>query len=257
MSVDIFNISMENEVWSNVVIEGKVHPWYSVSNYGNVVSHIVQKVGGNRGGSWTDYSPLYRKQLKPTMDRYSYVDMRFPFDFFEDYEYTTSGKKTIKRKRYVHQLVMETFRPMDQFPPEKLKECWECIPTAAKQWIRQTITINHVDHNPYNNRLDNLEYTSQKGNSHAAVKHYISNDKKKSEEECPINIIEPVYNHLLQEYENDGDTIVEFIGEEGEKYYNMFMDIAKEHDESVDDAFCRVIRESCAEMLKQEEGVIE
>jgi len=229
------------EVWKNVVIEGKVHPWYSVSNYGNVVSHIRQIIGGHGGGSKTDYSPLYKNFLKrkSSGSRYQYIEMSFPSDFFDDgdYEYRSSGKGTVKRKRYIHQLVMETFRPMDKFPPEKLQECWSDIPETAKNWIKQTIIINHIDHNPHNNRLDNLEYTTQKGNSHAAVKHYQDKD---NDNECGIRIIDPVFNPLLQEWE-DGE--IQFFGKNGEEVYGMLEEISNSRGDSIEDTFWNIIRE--------------
>ena len=57
----------------------------------------------------------------------------------------------------VHELVMEAFRPMDEYPPDRLKDCWDDIPEDAKTWIKETVYINHIDHDPSNNRVDNLD----------------------------------------------------------------------------------------------------
>ena len=55
-------------------------------------------------------------------------------------------------------MVMWTWRPLDKYPPDRLKNCWSDIPIEAQQWIKDTAVINHIDHNPTNNRLDNLEW---------------------------------------------------------------------------------------------------
>jgi hypothetical protein len=187
------------EIWKNVVVEGKEHPWYSVSNFGNIVSHLRPGTG--------KYDPNYIRVMKPVSRggkdgrRHLRVKLFFPENFFEDYSYSKFSKtsSTVSRKRDVHQLVMEAFHPMDEYPPDKLKECWNIIPKAAKKWIKESVTINHKDHNPTNNFVNNLEYTTPKGNSHAAVNYYGGNFSNKGKKQ--LKIIKPFFNPLFQEWE--------------------------------------------------------
>ena len=34
------SISLPGEIWKSIVVDGKVHPWYSVSTMGRVASHF-------------------------------------------------------------------------------------------------------------------------------------------------------------------------------------------------------------------------
>jgi len=151
------------EKWKNIVVDGKVYEKYSVSNLGRVISHLKKNNG---------------KILKPRKSRHRVsghrVTLLFPKGFFNDYEYHRAPKEKLSRRdRGVHQLVMETFFPIDKNPPAPVsaKE-WERTPESVKQIVRECIFINHKDHNPANNRLDNLEYVTPRQNSRKAVEHY-------------------------------------------------------------------------------------
>ena len=245
------------EVWRTVIVDGKEHPWYSVSNFGNVRSHLQIVSRGSKGFT-TTYNPNFYKDLALIKNKNRdgslskmRVSLQFPEDFFEDYQY---GKKRDTDSNTckpcdVHKLVMGAFRPMDDYPPDRLKDCWNDIPEDAKTWIKQTVIINHIDHDPSNNHVDNLEYVTQRENSRAAVKHYGGNLANKNKKDDWLKVIDPVFNPLFQEWE---DTEIQFIGEEGEKYYNMFEEIAKERGKSVSEVYSDLI-EKAFDKLKEEE----
>ena len=245
------------EEWRPIVVDGKEHPWYSVSNFGNVRSHLQRKSSGT--GFYTFYNPYFSKDIALVKTKRSdgslakiRVSLQFPEDFFEDYQYRRKRDTDSNTNKPcdLHQLVMGAFRPMDDYPPDKLKDCWNDIPEDAKTWIKQTVTINHIDHDPTNNHVDNLEYVTQRENIRAAVKYYGGNVANKSKQEKEFIIFtEPTYNYLLQEYE---DGKVEFVGDEGERVYCMLEEINKERDESMEDTFWGIIREY-DQMKKAEE----
>jgi len=152
------------EMWQEVVVAEKIHPWYLVSNHGNIISRLTSK----------------DKQMKLDYHngRTSYK-LYFPIDFFvgtshDGYDYAIHGKNKdkVRKNVYIHQLVMHTFKPLELFPPDELKDCWHMIPNPAKNWIKNTITINHIDHNPFNNHISNLEYVTQMQNSRKAIEFY-------------------------------------------------------------------------------------
>tara|TARA_B100000035_G_C20848131_1_gene486196 strand:- start:51 stop:764 length:714 start_codon:yes stop_codon:yes gene_type:complete len=223
------------EEWRTVVVHGKEYPRYSISNFGNVRSYAKGKLKN---------LVIERKKRADGSLAYCNIQLRFPKDFFEDYQYAKSSKSssTVQKNCSIHELVMEAFRPMDDYPPDRLKEDWNDIPESAKTWIKETVTIDHIDHDPSNNRLDNLRYVTQRENTRAAVKHYggnVANKKKQSDDEFMI-FTEPKFNMLFQEWE---DGKVEFHGEEGEECYNMLIDISKDRGISPGDAFWEVIRD--------------
>lgn len=244
------------EEWRTIVVDGKEHLWYSVSNFGNVRRHLRRKGGAALGS--TSYDPNYYKDLKLVKRKNRdgsiskvVVTMQFPEDFFEDYQYfkIRSSDSNVRRQCSVHELVMGAFRPMDEYPPDRLKDCWDDVPEDAKTWIKESVIINHIDHDPFNNHLDNLEYVTQRENIRAAVKHYGGNVANKRKEDDWLKVIEPVFNPLLQEWK-DGE--IQFIGQEGEKYYNMLEEIAKERGKSMSGEFyCEIIKEQFNEMKKE------
>ena len=240
------------EEWKTIVVDGKKHPWYSVSNLGNARSHLQNRSLGPGRGFNRSYNPNFYRDLKPCnfknrdgSIRRCVFGLQFPQDFFEDYQYRKkrNSDSRVTRDCSVHELVMGAFRPMDEYPPDRLKEDWNDIPESAKTWIKETVTINHIDHDPTNNCVDNLEYVTQRENSRAAVKHYggnVANKGKQKDDNEFIVFTEPKFNLLFQEWE---DGKVEFHGKEGEECYNRLEAIAKDRGMSPGDAFWEVIKE--------------
>ena len=238
------------EEWRTFVVDGKEHLWYSVSNFGNVRTHLQNKSLGAYGFD-KSYNPNFYKDLSPKIKKNGdgsihkmEFNIQFPEDFFEDYQYRkrNSSNSNVTKTRSVHQLVMEAFRPMDDYPPDRLKDCWNDIPEDAKTWIKESVIINHIDHDPSNNHVDNLEYVTPRENSRAATKHYGGNmaNKGKQNNDEFIVFIEPKFNVLFQEWE---DGKVEFRGDEGEECYSMLEDIAKDRGISPGEAFWKVVKE--------------
>ena len=85
-----------------------------------------------------------------------------PPDFFGDYVYQKTAKtaKNSSVRIATHRAVMETWKPIDEYPPYQLKDDWNQAPESFKQWVRDTAFIDHIDDDPTNNCLDNLRWVT-------------------------------------------------------------------------------------------------
>ncbi len=158
--------------YSPVIIQGKEIPGYFVTPDGNVwTSRQRRYENGRIAGSYISEEKRklnlnVRNKTKPHL----FVSITIPNDLLvKDYDYSTNQKNAYQRKYYVHQLVMNVFKPIDVYPPDRIKPYWNDLPEPVKQWIRETAIINHIDHNPKNNCVDNLEWVTPRENTIKAV----------------------------------------------------------------------------------------
>ena len=74
----------------------------------------------------------------------------------------------------LHKVLMDLFKPIE----DNLPDIWDGIEFTKEQVdeLRDLYLINHIDHNPFNNNLDNLERVSLIRNFEAAREHYAKDD---------------------------------------------------------------------------------
>ena len=150
---------------------GKIIPKYFVSKDGKIISKrcstekflnpCFYKTGLRYGVFLVSIDEDVHKELFPN----------------DTYDYYVAGtgirkKKSIARSICVHQAVMWSWKPIDDYPPVPMED-WKQTPENVKDIVRKSICIDHIDGDSANNHLDNLRYTSQAGN------HYL---RKKSED---------------------------------------------------------------------------
>ena len=148
-----------------LVFDGVTYPAYSVSNWGNVYTHKTGRMVDRRRATPV---PITRKDGEVNgRGGASYVSLTL--------------KNGVTKSITVHKLVMSTFRPIDEYPPSQIPlEDFMACPETVKRWIRKTVVINHIDHDCHNNRVENLEYTTQHDNTLKAVKHHGGNLNNKN-----------------------------------------------------------------------------
>ena len=140
----------KEEIWLPLKRFGKVIPDYSISDQGRVRRISTNEIltpntTGQPDKGWAALC----------------VSIRIPStDFFgEEYRYA-SRSITVR----IHRLVMEAFRPIDEYPPIPEND-WNATPETAKQFIRESVLIDHINNDPLDNRLENLRWISALQNS--------------------------------------------------------------------------------------------
>ena len=116
--------------------------------------------------SWT-YSATGEKTIRCLS-----VTCNIPAGYFPDYTFRKKNESDNHERINiaVHRAVMETWRPIDDYPPIP-KEDWDMCPESAKQWIRDTAFVDHIDDDPTNNHVDNLRWVVPKENQAHRKKH--------------------------------------------------------------------------------------
>jgi hypothetical protein len=180
-----------------VIIDGQEIPGYFVSNTGKVWSSLK-----TRGCPPVSYVSDQKRDLKLSSSKnkdgtvkYMFCSISYPKGLFDyDYAKPHRAKDARRRTMKVHQLVMNSFKPIETNPPDRLKDYWFDLPSEVKKWIAETVYINHIDHDPTNNNLWNLEYVTPRENTRKAIHHYegklsnksMMNDKENKEENVTV-----------------------------------------------------------------------
>ena len=195
---------VDNEKWKPIW----GYPGYEVSNYGRVISHWKMRGGSKKGrvldghpnarvpnvDSGKDFNfidPSYTKfigtqespntkrkrgYIKVLLNRDKLLKESHPISHYNKIKEGEPTKFGIYKAHFpMHKLVMWHFSWLD-YKPEQIgisKEEWLSMPERAKVIIRQSLEINHIDHDPTNNKLSNLEWVTKVENSQA----YKNSDK--------------------------------------------------------------------------------
>ena len=171
---------VDNEKWKSVW----GFPGYEISSYGRCVSHwkMDRRKGQRCDGNYIDES--YTRFIGTTKKGYVTTALRRPYGLEKSHPLTHYNKLTegkpdwggiVRVHMVVHKLVMWHFNYLDDNPEQIgiTTDEWESMPERAKEIIRQSLEINHINHDKSNNRLDNLEYVTKVENSQA----YVNSDK--------------------------------------------------------------------------------
>jgi|TARA_R110000744_G_scaffold369840_1_gene480259 hypothetical protein len=166
-------------------------PGYEISSYGRCVSHwkMDRRKSQRCDGNYLDesYARFIGSKPKKTVGKdYVSVSLKRPYSLEKShplsyYNKLAEGKPDkngiIRTGLPMHKLVMWHFNYLDDEPEQigiTIDE-WLSMPWRAKEIIRQSLEINHIDHDHDNNRLDNLEYVTKVENAQA----YYDSDKFK------------------------------------------------------------------------------
>ena len=161
-------------------------PGYDISNHGRCISHWKmdrRKAGERCNGNYIDESYtrfIGTPESKNTSKKRGYIRtaLRRPYGLEESHPLSYYNKLSegipdrtgmVRVVMPMHKLVMWHYNYLDDNPEQIgiTTDEWESMPERAKEIIRQSLEINHIDHNPTNNKLSNLEYVTKVENSQA------------------------------------------------------------------------------------------
>lgn len=145
-----------NEEFKPLVKNGTVIPNYYISEDGRIANIRTNKLLKVRN--------IYSKRSSRLEAQF--LSLTVPNTLFDDYQYSQKNKNTVAFSVSVHRAVMETWRPIDKYPPTSLKDSWNDVPEEWRQWVRDTALVDHIDDDPTNNHVNNLRWVTPRENSH-------------------------------------------------------------------------------------------
>ena len=159
MSIDGKDIEMKHPICYDKVID----KWL-VSKCGKVWSNLKNRLLlGGRNYNY-NFSTKRFTSIK--------LNLRTPIEFWEDGSgnIDVKGGKDKKRDIQLHKLVIDTWAPLYDNPPEGIVwEEWKIVRDLPSVYnhITKTITIDHIDDDPTNNHLDNLRRVTSWDNNYS------------------------------------------------------------------------------------------
>ena len=145
-----------NEEFKPLVKNGTVIPNYYISEDGRIANLKTGKLMKVRN--------IYSKRSSRLEAQF--LTLTVPNTLFDDYQYHQKNKNTVSFSVSIHRAVMETWRPIDKYPPVALKDGWNDVPEEWRQWVRDTALVDHIDDDPTNNHVNNLRWVTPRENSH-------------------------------------------------------------------------------------------
>ena len=114
-------------------------------------------------------------------------NLAIPANMYEDYNFSKNGRLNKKKEIQweimtvrVHRAMMETWKPLDDNPPEELKDEWDTLSDKVKSYIECGMVVDHWDDNPLNNHIDNLRWcTSLENSNHRKKQKYATMETEK------------------------------------------------------------------------------
>lgn len=154
-------IPVEEEIWKPAVKFGVVIPNYFISNLGRLKDQTGKVLKNNE-----EYCKIGGPGPKTT------AGIKIPKNLFKHRQ--DEGIGFVNIRIVIHRLVIETFKPLDEYPPIPKHE-WDTLPESAKQIIRSCCIVDHIDNNPFNNRIENLRWCTPLENNPTNKKKMFGN----------------------------------------------------------------------------------
>ena len=151
----VMNIDGKDIEMKHPICFGKVYDKWLVSECGKVWS-----LTNNKLIKGSEVFVRRKDGSRVTTDMKTYMSV--PKGFWEDgsgYDYNGKLGSRIRRNIKMHKMVMDTWKPLYDNPPEGIVwEEWEIVRDlpSVYDYISKTVVIDHIDDDPTNNHLDNL-----------------------------------------------------------------------------------------------------
>ena len=157
---------LQGEEFTRLKRFNKIIPEYWISRSGKVYSE--------KSGKFLKQSLRSKNRTKIGLLTYMRINVHISSDLFDDFEYyqgyniNKHGKKIRARNHMmtldVHKAVMDSWKDIDNHPPEDIASVWRGLPVQVKQWVRETAVVDHINGDHLDNNIVNLRWTPPKKN---------------------------------------------------------------------------------------------
>jgi|TARA_R100001443_G_scaffold58142_1_gene68701 hypothetical protein len=182
---------MTEEVWKKITIP-MFFRGYEISNKGNIRTNWKKHANQykrEQQETWREHKsyPYHKggKRLSGVVKQYMQTKLNISIkelekqtyhEYYRKHKYVTSISYDVHRLVGLHHIEL---KPSNIKGLNMTDEEWKNVPDVLKNFIRDCITVNHKDNNSLNNDVSNLEFCTQKYNTHHYYKEHFTEDKRK------------------------------------------------------------------------------
>jgi hypothetical protein len=147
---------IEDEIWKPIITEAFDASEYQISQYGNVLGKMGQKL------KW--FSTGIAKYASYMSVKLSLRENNYKTDFIPQKESgITSNSKKIPQTINVHRIVAELF--LTKPVPLCFSELWPTLNKVQRDWIQSVYIVDHIDDDKSNPHVDNLRWVTPRNNN--------------------------------------------------------------------------------------------
>ena len=125
----------------------------TIKRFGNLIENYCVSKSGD----------VYSEKTKKILKQYNRGNSNNYDNVYKQIAIKTSNGYVINLP--IHRIVIETWSPIDNNPPDSLKDEWDNAPECFKQWVRNTAWVDHIDGDKQNNHINNLRWVTPRQNN--------------------------------------------------------------------------------------------
>jgi len=155
--------NLEGEEWKTLVYKGITFSRYKVSTHARLIGPkgiLMSTMRAKHGGSRAE---ALKFSISPSAE--------------EKLQHPKLALLKSSLKIPAHKAVIETFRPIKDNLPSPWDEVKEHLTEECFKVLQRLYTVDHIDDDPTNNHLNNLQYVTAEQNNHRNKPNYMAGFK--------------------------------------------------------------------------------